>query len=61
MLNIIKPLKYSLNFLINFRCGICLDKSFCKVKKHYETLENPKARDLQYLSNCLYYKKEKIS
>lgn len=48
--------KYTINFLIEFKCLNCEDKKNCKIKKHYKTLENPTNSDIEKLNNCLFYK-----
>ncbi len=54
-------IKYTIDYLLNFKCLTCQDKSFCKLKKYYHQMENPTAKDIENLSKCLFYKKQKIS
>lgn len=57
----INALKFSINYIIRLKCSNCKDKTFCKVKYYYEIMENPTSSDLDKLSKCIFYKKQKIS
>ena len=58
--NMDKPLKHLISYIINTKCSSCLDISFCKLKYYYSILENPKIHDLNNLTKCLFYKKQAL-
>ncbi len=52
-----EPIKESINYLIRFKCAVCKDNAFCKLKYYYTQIDNLQLKDLQNLNKCLFYKK----
>jgi hypothetical protein len=55
------PKKFTINFLIEIKCKKCTDISFCKLYEYYKNVEKPTIKNINNLTNCLYYKKDLVS